>query len=293
MLVEGDSGNHALSNKPIGVLEVNGEKLTRDLLKGSEIDITFEISASRDLTVSAYLNGTGQEFSQIFNPTKRDVSPAQLGADILQLEETIYSEQEESSGNADVEKELSIVLKEVQGLILDAGNLSEDSITDEKFKLEDKKRRVAQRLHQITSSKRLETSKNSYKEAKQQVGGIVQEAGNDQEKHRFREVIRREEVFLKSNNYLSIENAIDEMNSIKNTILLRTPEFLVNVFEHLVNNRVSMNDQFQANSLIETGKGLIQTEQWNDLNLVNARLWELMPQDEKDVDQSKFVTGII
>jgi molecular chaperone DnaK len=293
MVVEGDSSNHAMSNKQIGTLEINGEQLAKDLLKGSEIDITFEISTSRDLTVSAYLNGTDQEFSQIFNPTKRDVSPQQLGADILQLEETINSEKEEHSGNSEVEKELSNVLKEVQDLLLDAGNISEDSVTDEKFKLEDKKRKVAQKLHQITSSKRLEQSKAAYKEAKQSIGGIVQEAGNDQEKHRFRDIVRREEVFLTSNNSASIDAATDDLQSIQTTILLRTPEFLVNMFEHLVNSRVSMNDQFQANSLIETGKGLIQNQQWTDLNLVNARLWDLMPQDERAADKAKFVTGII
>jgi molecular chaperone DnaK len=293
MVVEGDSENHAMSNKPIGTLEIIGDQLAKDLLKGSEIDITFEISASRDLTVSAYLNGTDQEFSQIFNPTKREVSPTQLGADILHLEDTIYSEKEENSGNAEVEKELSTVLKEVQELLLDAGNLSEDSITDDKFKLEDKKRKVAQRLHQITSSKRLEQSKSNYKEVKQTIGEIVQEAGNDQEKHRFRDVVRREEVFLTSNNYMSIESAKNELESIQSAILFRTPKFLVNVFEYLVNNRVAMNDQFQANSLIETGKGLIHNQQWTELGMVNTRLWELMPQDERNVDQTKFVTGII
>ncbi|MGO4891841.1 Hsp70 family protein [Flavobacterium sp. W21_SRS_FM6] len=293
MVVEGSSDNHALSNKPIGVLEINGEKLTKDLLKGSEIDITFEISESRDLTISAYLNGTDQEFSQIFNPQKRNVSPKQLGADILQLEETIYSAKEDTSGNSEVEKELSSVLKEVQDLILVAGNLSEDSITDEKFKLEDQKRLVAQKLHQITSSRRLEQSKSSYKEAKKIIGELVDEAGNDQEKHRYREIIRREEVFLTSTNHLSIETAKRELNSIESAILLRTPAFLVNVFEYLIDNRVSMNDQFQANSLIDTGKNLIQNQQWNELSMVNGRLWDLMPQEKRDVDQTKFFTGIV
>ena len=293
MVVEGNSQNHALSNKPIGTLEIDGEKLSKDLLKGTEIDITFEISTSRDLTISAFLNGTGQEFSQIFNPTKRDVLPSQLGADILRLEETIQLEQESGSDDAETERDLAGALKEVQDLMLETGNLSEDSVTDDKFKLEDKKRRVAQKLYQITSRKRLETSKADYKETKQGVTQLVKDAGNDQEKHRLKDIIRREEVFLTSNNYMSIEAATDEVKSIQNMILFRTPEFLVNIFEHLVNNRVSMNDQFQANSLIETGKGIIQNEQWNDLSLVNARLWDLMPQDEQDVDQTKFVTGIL
>ncbi len=296
MVVEGSSENHALSNKSIGVLEIKGEMLTRDLLKGTEIDITFELTESRDLTISAYLNGTGQEFSQIFNPKKREVSPKQLGSDILMLEETIQVEKESASKseNIEAEKELSGILKDVQNLLLEAGALSEDSITDDKFKLEDRKRIVAQQIHQITANKRHSSSKIEYKEKKKDVSQIVSELGNDQEKHQLREIIRREEVFLNSNNSNSIDVAKDELSNIEYQILMRTPGFLVNVFEHLVVNRVSMNDQIQAKNLIENGRNLIQSESWSDLSMVNARLWDLMPQQERDAnEQHKFFTGIV
>jgi len=296
MVVEGSSDNHAMSNKAIGVLEIKGDMLTRDLLKGTEIDITFELSESRDLTISAYLNGTGQEFSQIFNPKKRDVSPKQLGSDILMLEEVVQTEQESASKseNVEAEKELSGILKDVQSLLLEAGALSEDSITDDKFKLEDRKRVVAQQIHQITANKRLSNSKIEYKEKKKDVSQIVSELGNDQEKHQLREVIRREEVFINSNNSNSIDVAKDELSTIEYQILMRTPSFLVNLFEHLVENRVSMNDQMQAKNLIENGRNLIQSESWNDLSMVNSRLWDLMPQQERDANEPhKFFTGIV
>lgn len=295
MVVEGASDNHAMSNKAIGVLEIKGDMLTRDLLKGTEIDITFELSESRDLTISAYLNGTGQEFSQIFNPKKRDVSPKQLGSDILILEETVQAEQESASKseNTEAEKELAGILKDVQNLLLEAGTLSEDSITDDKFKLEDRKRVVAQQIHQITANKRLSNSKIEYKEKKKDVSRIVSELGNDQEKHQLREVVRREEVFLNSNNSNSIDVAKDELSNIEYQILMRTPSFLVNVFEHLVENRVSMNDQMQAKNLIENGRNLIQSESWSDLSMVNARLWDLMPQRDREANEHKFITGIV
>jgi molecular chaperone DnaK len=295
MVVEGLSDNHALSNKAIGVLEIKGEMLTRDLLKGTEIDITFELSESRDLTISAYLNGTGQEFSQIFNPKKREVNPKQLGSEILMLEEAIQVEKESASKseNNEAEKKLSGILKDVQSLLLEAGALSEDSITDDKFKIEDRKRVVSQQIHQITSNKRLSTSKIEYKEKKKDVSQIVSELGNDQEKHQLREVIRREEVFLNSNNSNSIDVAKDELSNIEYQILLRTPSFLVNMFEHLVKNRVSMNDQMQSKNLIENGRNLIQSESWADLSMVNARLWDLMPQQDRDENEHKFITGIV
>ncbi len=59
MVVEGPSNRHSSTNKPIGVLTINGSQITKDLIKGTEIDLTVEMSESRDLTISAFLNGTG------------------------------------------------------------------------------------------------------------------------------------------------------------------------------------------------------------------------------------------
>ena len=45
-MVEGPSEKHSSTNKPIGILLITGKQITRDLLKGTEIDLTFEISES-------------------------------------------------------------------------------------------------------------------------------------------------------------------------------------------------------------------------------------------------------
>lgn len=78
LVVEGPSERHASTNKPIGVLIISGKDITRDLIKGTEIDLQFEMSESRDLTVSAHLTGTGQDFSQVFDPQPRTVPTKML-----------------------------------------------------------------------------------------------------------------------------------------------------------------------------------------------------------------------
>jgi len=201
IVVEGPSTAHFMANKPIGSLEISGEMINRDLLRGTEIDMTFEISESRDLSVSAYLNGTGQEFSQVFNPNKRDVVVADLGRQIVQLEATVQTEQEEAieNKNNEVARELGGVLDQVQALLLEAGNMPKDSITDEKFQLEDKKRALAAEVYQLTATKRADSARSTYLEMKGNTTELVQEHGNDSERHRLREVVGREEVFLHSN----------------------------------------------------------------------------------------------
>jgi len=91
----------------------------------------------------------------------------------------------------------------------------------------------------------------------------------------------------------SIDTATDELYSIRFQILMRMPGYLVQMFENMVEDRISMNDQIQAKNLIENGKHLIESESWDDLRIVISRLWNLMPETERDSENYKLFTGIV
>jgi molecular chaperone DnaK len=74
---------------------------------------------------------------------------------------------------------------------------------------------------------------------------------------------------------------------------MRSPEFLVGFFEHLVARRAAMNDQVQANALIETGKQQIAAQQWESLRTVNARLYDVLPQQERASKEFQGITGVV
>ena len=295
MVVEGPAERHSSTNKPIGILLISGKQISRDLLKGTEIDLTFETSESRDLSVSAYLNGTGQEFSQVFNGTARQVDSRMLATEILQLEDKIQTEADEaaSNGNHEAAENLEKLLVQVQGLISASNALSPDDVTDDRFKLEDQKRRLAQDVFELTVTKRLDAAKVAYAETKQSVTATVRESGNDREKHQVNELLAREQTFINSTNPERIETVTNELESIRFRVMMRMPDFLAGMFEHLVERRVSMNDQGQAKQLIENGKRLITAQQWDDLRDVNSLLWDLMPVAERDSGEMRLYTGIV
>lgn len=295
MVVEGPSERHSSTNKPIGVLLITGKQINRDLIRGTEIDLTFEVSESRDFTISAYLNGTGQEFSQVFKGTDRQVDTKMLATEVLQLETKIQAEidEAESNGNSDSAQGLEKLLSHVQGLIAECGSLSHDDVTDDRFKLEDKKRKIAQDVFELTSSKRVDAAKTAYFAAKSEVADLVSDNGNDREKHQFREIVAREQTFVNSSNPERIEAATSEVERIRYAVLMRMPDFLVGMFEHLMQNSHSMNDQLQAKQLIEAGKRHIGAQDWDDLKKVNSRLWDLMPDDARESDDMRLYTGIV
>jgi molecular chaperone DnaK len=294
MVVEGPSEKHSSTNKPIGILLITGKQINRDLIKGTEIDLAFQMSESRDLTVSAYLNGTGQEFSQVFRGTARQVDPRSLASEVLQLEFKIQSEADEAAANGNYEsaEKLECLLGQVHSLITECGALPADDVTDDRFKLEDKKRRVAQEVFELTASKRLDAAKAAYAEAKQEVSALTQENGNDREKHQLREILAREQTFINSTNPERIEAATGDLERIRWQILMRMPNFLIGMFEHLTERRASMNDQVQAKQLFEIGKRHIAGGAWDDLRQVNGRLWDLLPDREREAGEMRLYTGI-
>ena len=296
IVVEGPSENHFTVNKTVGYLEISGKGLKRDILRGTEIDLSFELSESRDLTVHAYVNPSGPEFTQIFNPTFRNVPVKTLNDEVRILDGQLEKEKADALENENFEvaeklEKLTAPMQELQGeaMLL---NLTPDDLTDDRYKLDDRKRKIAQELNQLTAGKRVERLRNEYQAAKGEVTTIVNDSGNDHERRQLNEVIAREHTFLNSTNPQKVQTEIDQLHRIGGQILRRTPDFLVDWFQGLVSKRETFNDQLQAKNLIEAGKKHVAAEDYDKLGEVNSRLHSLLPQKEKDSKEMQSFTGI-
>ena len=162
-----------------------------------------------------------------------------------------------------------------------------------RFKLEDQKRKLAGQVFALTSSKRLDIARKNYVTVKAGVATLVVESGNDREKHQLRDVISRETTFINSSSPERIDAVAQELEGLRFRILMRMPEFLIGMFENLVEKRASMNDQMQANQLIDAGRREIAGEAWDDLRQINGRLWDLMPNDLQESGDMRLYTGIV
>lgn len=295
MVKEGPSEHHSSTNKTIGILFITGKQVSRDVLKGTDIDLTFEMSESRDLTVSAYVNATGQEFSDVFGPKPRAVPVDTLASEISMLETRLENEIEEAEENENYEvvEDLKLLQGEVDELVGEATLLRIDDVTDDRFKLDDKKRRLAQRIHQLTSGKKLEQAKIDYQQAKVDATAMVNQLGDDRERHQLEELLAREHAISTSTSVEKVEDETSKLNRLRFQILGRSPRFITSMFEHLVENRTAMNDQLQAKSLIDAGRNYVATEDWDNLRTVNGRLWDLLPRTEQQSEEFRHFTGIV
>jgi len=279
-VVEGSQYNLPEANQTIGYLEISGKKLSRDILRNTEIEITLEMSESRDLKATVYIPMSDQQFTEVFNPSQRHLPVSKLQAEVEILGEKLETEISDAVQREDFETaEILTNLKKRIDILTDNSNkLTSDDSTDDKFKLENKKIEIAQEIDNATRDKRIALLKIKYNEDKEWCKEIVNENGNDHDHKMFNDIVGREQSFLNSITPVKIMEAIDELIELGAAILWRTPLFLENRFKRLIEKPQLFNDQEQAKSLIESGNLAITNKNFDRLREVNWGLISLLPK---------------
>ncbi|MGB4832482.1 MAG: Hsp70 family protein [Chitinophagales bacterium] len=282
------------ANKGIGSMQITGRNLSRDVSKGSDIEITITISESRDLIISAYLNMADQEFKQTFNPKERHTDILYLKEQVEDLSDKLELEIQEATDKEDFETAgaLSKLKKEMETVSEETESLTSDDVTDKRYQLEDKKRKIAQQIDSATKDKRIQQVKAHYFETKEECEKMLDQNGNDHERKTFNDIVAQESAFFATNSPIKIQEKSDELHSIIGKIRWRTPDFLTNIFQWCKNNQTKMNDQTQAKSLVDAGNFAIESENWERLSEINSGLLNLLPKGAEKEATTRIGFGL-
>lgn len=292
-VLEGPQGALPSVNQQIGFIAVTGEELERDLVKGSDVEITVEISESRDLRVSAYLLMTDQEFTNVFTASERQVHLGKLLDEISSLVEIAAAKIDTIEESEDYERAIKVVqLKDdLETLLEKAQALSEDDVTDAKFQLEDRKRKLAQALSNLTADQEIEEVKLEFFEAKRHCREYVDEFGRDDEKRSFEDILSTEKEVLRSNNVHRIKDATERIYELLFRIRWRVPSFLTWLFySHYANRLEEYSDRERAEDLIRQGYEAAEEQNVPKLQMVLNSLYGMLPKQRQDI--FKRGTGI-
>lgn len=290
-VLEGPQSSLPEANQRLGYIEITGKQVTRDILRGTEIEITLEMSESRDLKATIYLPMSDQQFSEIFNPSQRQVSVNKLQDEVESLSDKLETEISEAVEREDFEtaEQLQDIKKKLDKLVATSNHLIGDDVTDKKFQYEDEKRKIAQEIDDATRDKHMSVLKIKYAEEKEWCKKIVNDNGNDHDHKILNEIIGKEMVFLNAITPIKIMEAIDQMTDLGFSILWRTPAFLEAKFRRLIEKPQQFNDQDQAKSLIEAGRLAITSTNYDRLREVNVGLINLLPNAiQQDAKTSKI-----
>lgn len=292
-ILEGSSDLMPAVNLPIGFIVIKGSELDRDLLRGSDVEITVEISESRDLNISASLLMTDQDFSDVFAATERQVSIERLIADVELLQKRAVENQiaaKEKSDEVTLER-ISKLRSELDELQRQLREIAIDDITDARYQLDDRKRRLARSLSELTQGQELEHAKLEYFRAKRYCNGYLEKYGTDAEKLNFAEILKHEKDVLRLNNLGRISDLEQRFWDLSYSIRWRTMEYLSWLFGSFYAPKIDQYfDRERAEALILEGNEALEKEDVKALQRICNRLSEMLPS--RKAESFNLGTGI-
>jgi molecular chaperone DnaK len=287
-VLEGSSLSIPEANKPIGLVQLKGSDFYRDIVKGSDLEITFEIDESRNLTISAFVNMTEQEFKETFNPKNREVNINNLSSEVTDLRTQINQSIEKAKESGDSEKveKLENLKTETADLKIDLQKTDDDNITDKRYQSEDKKRALAQEFYETIKDENISDVKKEYFKLKDNVEKLLNRVGESSDKIIFNDITSRENLYFSSNNISKIEELKEEIQVFQLNLLWKDLDFVKTIFVSIVQEEHGYNNPQQAKNLIE--KGLKNIENIDILSDIVRQLFSLMPQNEQNSINNKI-----
>ncbi len=265
------------ANKVIGYITISGKQVSRDIAKGSDIEISVSLSESQDLTVAAYLSMSDQEFKETFNPQVRNTPIDLLKQQVNDLHVRLRDEIKDINGkNKEETTALEELKEEIQTVAQETESLPWDDVTDKRYQLEDKKRKIAQEIDNATRQRRLQKAKQEYLEISAACKDIVSKQGNDVERKVLQEIIAQEDIYLSGSSPYKILEKVEELRALGNRIQWRSPEYLTEVFAWLKHERVKMPDTVNIRNLFDAGDQAWSSEDWTRLKEINIALLNAM-----------------
>lgn len=290
-VLEGDSSYLPESVKHIGTLVIRGSELERDLIKGAEVELVFEVSESREISVRAFVQYTGQSFTQVFRPKERKVETSWLQREIQSLLDKIDAHLEDARrrDDQDLQRELRSFAKEADRLEDIALDLRSDDVTDTKFQIEDQKNRIAQQVNNSIQTRQPEVLLEEYFEIKSQCEKLIEDAGTERNKEHLAEIVAGELQYTRPPSPPHLRAKIGELNNLLFSVLWRQPKFLTAEFNWIAEQEPSAESgAFQK--LIEQGQVAIIDNDFDSLRGIIFRLYDLMPRESRRRHRAK--TGI-
>jgi molecular chaperone DnaK len=291
-VLEGSRYATAQSNLPIGVIGISGKDINIDLIKGSDIDLTIEITESRDIKINAYVNISGQEFSEVFTPTSRNINLERLKEEVEYLQRVANKDLAKLINNEDYEsgRKLQDAITNLDAIQDRLNYLASDDVTDEKFQLEDQKRKIATIIDGAGKDNRVREIRERYFERKEIAAYFVGQLQNEHFKKRFTQITQDENEVLNGSES-AIKRKIDELDHLNWDMRKRDLSYLSGVFMYYsMRPDADYRDPSRAAQLKQRGESAIERKSADELLNILYALYDMLI--DKGEDEPLKGTGL-
>jgi molecular chaperone DnaK len=286
-ILEGSRYSMPASCTPVGVIEINGSKLQQDLIKGSDIEITLEMSESRDLRITAVTLMNDQEFGEVFNPSERYINLSRLKSDVHGLLLLRRQDLEDQQATEQFEEAAITIrqLNELEEMEKQLSRLRDDDVSDIKYQIEEKKRRISREVDSKDQSAALAFVKEEYFYEKEECLHWINQSANPALKSRFEKIIQQENAFLNANSSFVLRNKIDEFRNLSWEVRKKDPGVLIGAFHYYATQPISVfKNGKEAKKYIDIGEKAIERQNYDELHTALIQLYLQHPNSDKKIN---------
>ncbi|WP_298759068.1 Hsp70 family protein [uncultured Psychroserpens sp.] len=282
-IIEGKSKGLPSSGLSIGYIEISGKDLEEDLIKGTDIEIEIEVTESRDLKINVFLQSCDQEFKNVFSESERAISIGKINMEI----NTVLSDVEDliKSNNSDENFEYSQQLETIRvGLIetqIAASLIDDNDVSDTKFQLDDKKRKLIQDFDDLTRNKVIANEIEEYRDTKSSLEYHLNKEENERFQEKYARIIKNEREVINSGNKYLIRSKIKELDELYDAIVQSSDENFISYFLNL-KFCTDFSNQRKADRLFKQGDQAMEKQDYKSLRHIVYGLSALLPDYEKE-----------
>ncbi len=278
-VLEGKSTTSPASNLCIGYLEIDAANLPANLVKGTDIEIDFEISESRDLTIGIYISAIGLEMNKVFNAASKQVSLPKLNKDLEQSLIDIDAEIEKFSLNEqhEIAEHLNAIRIEIIELLKEVIDAEDDFVTDRIYNIDERKRKAFQKYDGLVRKKNVLAEIEEYQSYKKEIRETILLKPNPKIERTFQNVINNEQQFLNSDQLSIIRSKIKELQKLSHELYYQNDEAYIDLFYYYVYLDVQKyTNENQAKKYFENGESAIAKGNYTELKVIISALYNLL-----------------
>jgi molecular chaperone DnaK len=291
-VLEGRRGTMPGSNLSIGFISINGNDISSDLIRGTDIELNFSISESRDLEIEVYIPSTDLLLKETFNPHTKVVVPEKL---LKEIDLAVRKASKEMTLATEMEQyELASRFQKISGQLQALKEECREEHADPLFRVDEKKRALLRELDGINRSKHIFEELEAFHETKAFLLEKLPGATPDQASQ-AKKILAEEKDIINSGDKQLIKKATKKMGDLINAIYFQSPDsFLLIFLKMKVRPESDFKDYKKVQQLIAEGDIAMQNKDYVLLKNICYIIGSLMIPEKKSGNDKLFdaITGL-
>jgi molecular chaperone DnaK len=293
-VIEGEQ-ERADRNRLVGMLEIRGEHIRRDLPAHTEVEVTLRIDDSRIITVTAYVPLLDEEFVTKLDMKRHDPNPEVLEreyeAELVRFTEVKRRAADADAGGVDdlVQRvEDSPLMQEVKDAIASAKGDPDAAAKCEKRLLE-----LKLKLDEAADALEWPALVAETRQYLAELDATVKSNGSQSQRGKAAELAVQVEDTITEGKMDRLRKKLDQVKRLYWEVLFAQPGFWVHQFQQLENQIEQMSDPTRAARLIGQGRQCIAKNNPTGLQNIVRQFWDLLPREIIDAAQRGYQSGLV